>query len=174
MSEQITLEPINSVHMKVVADSGTLMELAEQFSFRPEGYQFVPAYKNRVWDGIIRLFQPMRPIIYVGLYPHIKKFCDDRGYFLSVPDHIGLDEEFDDDYPTQLAEEIDCKFIPRDYQTEYVLNALRKRRSLSLSPTSSGKSLIIYLIQQHYYQAFGLRTLIIVPTIYLLLWSKKV
>mgnify|MGYP000011403800 CR=1 FL=1 len=41
MSEQITLEPINSVHMKVVADSGTLMELAEQFSFRPEGYQFV-------------------------------------------------------------------------------------------------------------------------------------
>ena len=165
MSEQITIEPINSVHMKVVADSGTLMELAESFSFRPEGYQFVPAYKNRVWDGIIRLFQPMRPVLYVGLYPHLKKFCDDRGYFLSAPDHIGLDEEFDDDYPIQLAEEINCKFKPRDYQCDYVLNALRKRRSLSLSPTSSGKSLIIYLIQQHYFQAFGHRTLIIVPTI---------
>jgi superfamily II DNA or RNA helicase len=165
MSELIKVEHINSVHMKVSADSGTLMEISEYFSFRPEGYQFSPKYKARVWDGIIRLFQPMRPKLYVGLYPHLKKFCDDRGYTLQAPEHISTDEVFDDNYPEQLAKEINCKYIPRDYHNEYVLNALRRRRSLSLSPTSSGKSLIIYLIQQHYYQTFGHRTLIIVPTI---------
>jgi superfamily II DNA or RNA helicase len=165
MSERIEIENINSVHMKVKADSGTLMEISEHFSFRPEGYQFNPKFKARVWDGIIRLFQPMRPKLYVGLFPHLKKFCDDRGYTIVAPDHIGTKEQFDDDYPIELAKEINCKFTPRDYQIEYINNALRNRRSLSLSPTSSGKSLIIYLIQQHYYQAFGHRTLIIVPTI---------
>lgn len=165
MSELIKIEYIDSVYMKVSADSGTLMEIAEYFSFRPEGYQFNPRYKARVWDGIIRLFQPMRPKLYVGLFPHLKKFCEDRGYDIQAPDNIGADEVFDDDYAVQLAEEINCKYTPRDYQNEYIMNALRKRRSLSLSPTSSGKSLIIYLIQQHYYQAFGHRTLIIVPTI---------
>jgi DNA or RNA helicases of superfamily II len=165
MSELVKVEYINAVHMKVSADSGTLMEISDHFSFRPEGYQFSPKFKARVWDGIIRLFQPMKPKLYVGLYPHLKKFCDDRGYILQAPDEIGVDEYLDDDYAVQLANEINCKFTPRDYQNDYVVNALRKRRSLSLSPTSSGKSLIIYLIQQHYYQAFGHRTLIIVPTI---------
>ena len=165
MSELVRIERINAVYMKISADSGTLMEISDHFSFRPEGYQFSPKYKARVWDGIIRLFQPMKPKLYVGLYPHLKKFCDDRGYILQAPDEIGVDDYFDDDYAVQLANEINCKFTPRDYQNDYVVNALRKRRSLSLSPTSSGKSLIIYLIQQHYYQAFGHRTLIIVPTI---------
>jgi len=165
MGDVVNVEYLNAVNMKVTADPSVRQEISEYFSFKPEGWQFHPKVKARVWDGLIRLYQPMRPTLYVGLLPKLREFCEARDYHLNVPDNIGLDEEFDDDYPTQLAQEINCKFTPRDYQTEYVLNALRKRRSLSLSPTSSGKSLIIYLIQQHYYQAFGHRTLIIVPTI---------
>ena len=165
MSERIEVEYINSVYMRIKADSGLKVELSEFFAFKPEGYQFSPKYKARVWDGTIRLFQPMRPVLYVGLYPHLKKFCEQRDYILEAPKEIGEPEIIEDGYVEELAEEIGCKFKPRDYQIEYINNALRNRRSLSLSPTSSGKSLIIYLIQQHYYQAFGLRTLIIVPTI---------
>ena len=47
----VNVEPINAVHMKIDTDSGVKMELQQYFSFRPTGYQFVPAYKNRVWDG---------------------------------------------------------------------------------------------------------------------------
>lgn len=151
--------------MRVVCDSGIKQELSEFFAFRPEGYQFSPKYKARVWDGTIRLFQPMKPVLYVGLYPHLKKFCEDRDYILESPREIGEEEYIEDGYVEELAERISCKFKPRDYQIEYIENALRNRRSLSLSPTSSGKSLIIYLLQQHYYDALGLRTLIIVPTI---------
>jgi superfamily II DNA or RNA helicase len=165
MSERIEIEYINSVYMRIKADAGMKSELSEFFAFKPEGYQFSPKYKARVWDGTIRLFQPMRPVLYVGLYPHLKKFCEQRDYILEAPAEIGEKEIIEDGYIEELAESINCKYKPRDYQIEYIENALKNRRSLSLSPTSSGKSLIIYLIQQHYYQTFGLRTLIIVPTI---------
>ena len=165
MSERIEIEYLNSVYMRVKADAGMKSELSEFFAFKPEGYQFSPKYKARVWDGTIRLFQPMRPVLYVGLYPHLKKFCEQRDYILEAPAEIGEKEIIEKGYIEELAESINCKYKPRDYQVEYIENALKNRRSLSLSPTSSGKSLIIYLIQQHYYQTFGLRTLIIVPTI---------
>lgn len=74
MSEVITIDPVDSVYMRIVADSGVKMELSEYFSFKPEGYQFSPKYKARIWDGTIRMFQPMRPVLYVGLYAHLKSF----------------------------------------------------------------------------------------------------
>lgn len=165
MSEKITIEYMDSVYMRIVCDSGIKQELSEFFAFKPEGYQFSPKYKARVWDGTIRLFQPMKPVLYVGLYPHLKKFCEQRDYILESPREIGEEEIVEQGYVEDLAERINCKYKLRNYQIEYIENALRNRRSLSLSPTSSGKSLIIYLLQQHYYDALGLRTLIIVPTI---------
>ena len=165
MTDIINVEVKNAVHLIVRADPGTAMEISEYFSFKPAGYEWSPAYKNRMWDGVIRLFQPMRPVLYVGLFPRLKKFCEDRGYTLNAPDHLLHGEPTPEDYGYQLAKEVNCPFVPRDYQNQYVVDAIRDSRSLSLSPTSSGKSLIIYLIQQHYFRAFEHRTLIIVPTI---------
>jgi len=165
MSEIVRVEQINAVHLKIIADSGVKMELENYFKFQPNGYQFNPSYKNRIWDGWIRIFSAMRPALYVGLYPRLKKFCEERGYVLDAPEHLILGEEVPDDYGYQIANEINCKFQPRDYQNQYIVDAIRDGRSLSLSPTSSGKSLIIYLITQHYYRTYGHKTLIIVPTI---------
>ncbi|SVA35534.1 uncharacterized protein METZ01_LOCUS88388, partial [marine metagenome] len=36
----------------------------------------MPTYRNRIWDGKIRLFSPATGEIYVGLLPHLIKFCD--------------------------------------------------------------------------------------------------
>ena len=163
--DTVSVEIINAVYLKINADSGVKMELEDYFKFQPSGYQFNPSYKNRVWDGWIRLFQALRPKLYVGLFSKLVKFCEDRGYDLKAPDHLYVAEEIPDDYGYQIAKEIDCKFEPRDYQNQYVVDAIRDSRSLSLSPTSSGKSLIIYLITQHYLQTYNHRTLIIVPTI---------
>tara|TARA_B110000259_G_C14032633_1_gene407471 strand:- start:3258 stop:4751 length:1494 start_codon:yes stop_codon:yes gene_type:complete len=165
MTDIINVEVKNAVHLIVRADPGTAMEISEYFSFKPAGYEWSPAYKNRMWDGVIRLYQPLRPVLYVGLFPRLKKFCEDRGYTLNAPDHLLHGEPTPEDYGYQLAKEVNCPFEPRDYQNQYVVDAIRDSRSLSLSPTSSGKSLIIYLIQQHYFRAFEHRTLIIVPTI---------
>lgn len=165
MTDVVHVEQMNAVYLKVTADPGVRQEIANYFSFKPNGYQFHPSYKNRVWDGTIRLYNPMKPLLYVGLFPRLKKFVEGLGYDLKAPDHLMFGEEIPDDYGYKLAEEINCKFQPRDYQNQYIVDAIRDSRSLSLSPTSSGKSLIIYLIQQHYYRTYKHRTLIIVPTI---------
>ena len=165
MTDVVHVEQMNAVYLKVTADPGVRQEIANYFSFKPSGYQFTPAYKNRVWDGVIRLYNPMRPLLYVGLFSRLKNFCESLGYIVEAPDHLMLGENIPDDYGYQIAKDINCKFEPRDYQNQYIVDAIRDSRSLSLSPTSSGKSLIIYLIQQHYYRTYNHRTLVIVPTI---------
>lgn len=161
----IKVEKVNEVYMKVTSDPGIRQELMEYFSFRPPGYQFVPAFKNRMWDGFVRLYNPMKPYLYAGLLDYLSKFCEDREYIIEVSEDLVSNENIPDSYVEELAAELGTKLKPRDYQIQYVLNALRNNRSLSLSPTSSGKSFIIYLIQQHYFRNFNHRTLIIVPTI---------
>lgn len=165
MADIIKVEYINSVHMNVTSDPSVRQELSEYFSFRPEGYQFVPSYKNKVWDGYFRLYNPWKPILYVGLLPYLTKFCVDRGYDIDVDKALSEQIDIDNDYGYQLAKHIKSPYVPRDYQNDYVVHCLRNKRALIVSPTSSGKSYIIHLIQQHYYQAFGYRTLIIVPSI---------
>lgn len=136
MTEQVVIEYYNEVHMKVLADPGTRQEISQYFSFRPPGYQFSPKFKARYWDGWFRLFQPMKPLLYVGLIPHLEKFCKDRDYELIIPPEYKQKENVDDHYGYELAKEINCKFQPRDYQNDYVVNAIRNNRSLSLSPTA--------------------------------------
>jgi superfamily II DNA or RNA helicase len=167
MTDIVNVEYLNAVHMIVRADPGTAHEISDYFSFKPEGIEFHPKVRARMWDGYFRLFQPMKKLLYVGLLPHLKTFCKDRDYVLNIADELKDDHTIPDDYAYELAKQIGLneKFKPRDYQNNYVVQALRDKRSLNVSPTSSGKSLIIYLIQQHYQTTYGHRTLIIVPTI---------
>ena len=165
MTEKIIVEQINSVFLRIKTDPSTMQELTDYFSFRPPGYQFTPSYKNRVWDGFIRMISPMKPYLYVGLLEYLKKFCDDRGYEIHIDKELLASEPVPDSYVEELATSVGAKLKPRDYQIQYIVNAISNHRSLSLSPTSSGKSFIQYLIMQHYYQTYEHRTLIIVPTI---------
>jgi superfamily II DNA or RNA helicase len=55
------------------------------------------------------------------------------------------------------------RHAPRDYQIEGVYDALRHNRKLLISPTASGKSLMIYSIVRYYVER-GQNTLIVVPT----------
>ena len=165
MTETIKVEKINEVHMKLIADAGTLQEISEFFSFRPSGYQFNPKFKARVWDGYIRLVTPFKPFLYIGLLDQLKEFAKLREYELEIDKELLDEENVPDDYGYELAEEVGIKLKLRDYQNDYIVNAIRHKRSLNLSPTASGKSLVIFLLQQHYWRAFQHRTLIIVPTI---------
>ena len=56
-------------------DPSTSQELTEFFTFEVPGFKFMPMYRNRMWDGKIRLFSPGSGEIYVGLLPYIKQFC---------------------------------------------------------------------------------------------------
>lgn len=160
---KVILQKVNEVYYRVHADVDVKHELNEFFSFRPPGFQFSPAYKNKIWDGKIRIYKMMPSLLYIGLEHYVRSFCEERELELVVQEDgfVSIKEEVPDDYGFQLAE--GCKYKPRDYQNDAVVNAIREGRSVMLSPTASGKSFIIYLICKHYFSK-GMRALLIVPS----------
>jgi len=163
--DKVTIAYLDEVHMKVTSTPDVRQELCDYFKFRPLGYLFNPSYRNKIWDGYIRLYSPFKPILYVGLLHYIVKFCEDRDYEIEIDPKLIVNEKVDDDYAYQLAKQIKSPYEPRDYQNVYVNHCIKNQRALILSPTSSGKSYIQHLIQQHYYLTTELKTLVIVPTI---------
>lgn len=80
MGNDIIITKKDEVYAKVQCERSTAMELSEYFTFFVPGYQFVPAYRNRIWDGKIRLFNLHTQQLYLGLIPYLKEFCEERGY----------------------------------------------------------------------------------------------
>jgi len=127
------------------------------------------AYKKRYWDGKIKLFSPGTGEIYVGLLPYITSFCEEKGYEVILKDNefYGLPSTVDEFItPQGIGEYVKSLRLPhkvRDYQYKGIYEALRNKRKLLLSPTGSGKSLMIYALSR-FWTAKKLQTLIVVPT----------
>jgi len=143
-------------------------ELSEFFTFEVPGAKFMPMYKNRLWDGKIRLFSPASGEIYYGLLYYVKEFCSRNKIEYIVEE--GVENERDvvhqvvRDFIRSLRPKSKGKSLKvRDYQINAVHHALSRNRALLVSPTASGKSLIIYSLVR-YYQMAGEKILILVPT----------
>ena len=52
----LVIDKLNEVYLKIEADADIRRELGEYFTFEVPGFKFMPQYRNRVWDGKIRLF----------------------------------------------------------------------------------------------------------------------
>ena len=160
MSETVRVEKLDEVFMRVHCDDGLSKDLYDFFSFTVPGAKFMPSYKNRFWDGKVRLFSIKTNKIYIGLLPYVDEFCRERGFnFEGIQDVIGEKQRATEELH-QFIEELNLPFSPRDYQMEAFRTAVQYGRQLLLSPTASGKSLIIYLLARYYNK----KTIIIVPT----------
>mgnify|MGYP001223639687 FL=1 len=158
----------NEVYLKVDAEPHVYYELADQFTFEVPGAKFMPTYQKKYWDGKIRLFNTQSGEVYIGLLDRIVQFCKDHGYTYEFVEskYYGLPFEVNDriskegvkDYMTAIS-----KHKPRDYQIDGVYDALRNNRKLLVSPTASGKSLMIYAIIRYFVENKK-NTLIVVPT----------
>ncbi len=166
----ITIIKKDEVYAKVTCEKHITKELSEYFTFFVPGYQFVPAYRNRIWDGKIRMFNLQTNQIYLGLLPYIESFCNERSYTFDYGDPR---PDIEDEYSVYHAKKfigdlnIHARGEPieiREHQLDAYIHAMQKRRALLVSPTASGKSLIIYLIFRQLHQYQNLKGLIIVPT----------
>ena len=167
--ETLTIKKVNEVYMTIDCDGGSCWELQDYFTFTVPGMQFMPAVRNKFWDGKIRLFNAQTKRIYSGLLHHVQKFCEERDYNLEI-DPAYADAEFSIAEAKQFTDGLNLPFEVRDYQLDAFAHAIKKKRALMLSPTASGKSLIIYLIvryliQKIFFAKGDTRALIIVPTI---------
>ena len=149
-------------------ESSTSQELTEFFTFEVPGAKFMPMYRNRMWDGKIRLYSQKLKEIYFGLYPYIKSFAEERGYQVVVGKSVDIDNKVDKEVVTKFSNSLGQKFEARDYQIDAIYHSLKRNRMLLLSPTASGKSYIIYALIRYYSHLIknesNNRILLIVPT----------
>ena len=164
----LVISKANEVFLKVNAEPHIEYELRDHFTFEVEGAKFMPQYRNRNWNGEIHLFDLRSKRIYVGLLDRVISFCKRHDYTYKFVDneYYGTPYEENDtisyegvkDYMTSI-----CNHSPRKYQVEGVYDALKHNRKLLISPTASGKSLMIYALVRYYVDK-GKKILLVVPT----------
>ena len=156
--EIINISKKNEVYIQIDSEASTAQEICDHFTFMVPGYTFMPAYRNRLWDGKIRLFNVHNRLLYGGLFEHLCKFLYTRDY------KVKFDSDFNNEkikIKKDFIDSLKLPVIPRDYQMIAANHALSHHKTLLLSPTASGKSLIIYILIRY----LNLKTLILVPTI---------
>jgi superfamily II DNA or RNA helicase len=164
----LTISKKNEVYLHINAEPHIYYELSDQFTFDVPNAKFSPQFRNKYWDGKIRLFSTQTGEIYVGLLDKIIKFCEDHNYtyefidnkFYGLPFEVNknISKEGVKDYVNKIS-----RHVPRDYQVDGVYDALRYNRKLLISPTASGKSLMIYSVVRYYVEKQQ-NILIVVPT----------
>ena len=142
----LIIDKVNEVYLKIEAEADIRRELGEYFTFEVPGFKFMPQYRNRVWDGKIRLFSYATGQIYAGLYPYIIDWCEKNN--IQIVDGTKIkDVQTNADDVTRFLKALKIPKIEiRDYQREAFVHSITKSRCLLLSPTASGKSLIVYLM----------------------------
>ena len=174
MIEEISIDKKNEVHMLVQAEPGIEQEISEYFTFFIPGYKFMPSFKNKMWDGKIRLYNLRSKELYIGLLDHLLRFTKERQYkieYKSFP--RSLNKYNKKDYE-RFVKSLALNIHARDYQIDAFLYAINHERCLLLSPTASGKSFIIYLLLRYYQQKLpNFKALIVVPTTSLVAQMKS-
>ena len=164
----VIIQKSNEVYLKIKAEPHIEYELRDHFTFEVEGAKFLPQYRNRNWNGEIHLYDLRSKKIYVGLLDKIVSFCERHEYSYKFVDNdyygppfevnATISKEGVKDYIKSIT-----SIKAREYQIEGVYDCLKHNRRLLVSPTASGKSLMIYSLVRYYVDK-GMRILLVVPT----------
>lgn len=162
----VSIQKKDEVYVKIETEPAVDFELKDFFRFAVPGAQFTPQYRAKLWDGFLNLYNVFSKELYVGLVPYVEKFCEQHGYafenlcptvatddYTALPDFLAGLNAHSNGSPIEI----------RDYQIDAVHHALTQGRALLLSPTASGKSLILYALMRWHLQ-YGRKQLLIVPT----------
>jgi len=163
-----TISKKNEIDIHLDAEPSLIREVSDAFSFDVEGASFSPAYRKKYWDGRIRLLSTHTKTLPAGLTYQLCRWLDRHGYSWDFENNkfYGTPYEMDQRVFYEGVELFMNKISnvkPREYQVETVFHALKEYRKTILSPTGSGKSLMIYAIAR-YIKSIGKRTIIVVPS----------
>lgn len=175
----VVIRKVDNVFVQIVADAGIRMGMSEHFARYVKGYMFQPKYKARMWDGKIRLFNYQRGTIYAGLVKDVLEYCKENGLTVKLDPEV-KELFFSGHDTTSYIEAMELtahgkRIEWRDYQKEAIRTSIEQKRRIIQSPTSSGKSSIIYGISRYLQDEIfedSDRILIIVPTLNLITQMK--
>lgn len=164
----VIIEKKNEVYIKLICEPHVLYELQPYFTFTLESAKFMPQYRKTGWNGTISLLSTATGEIYAGLLDRVIEKIKAHGYAYEFKENpfYGLPFEINPEASSRGTEgylRAISKVPPYDYQINAVHECLRYNRKTIISPTASGKTLLIYALAR-YYTAKKLKTLIIFPT----------
>lgn len=108
---------------------------------RPDGYQFMPRYVNKMWDGYISLMNGYSKFP-TGLLQYIIPQLEDKGYKVTIAN----DSRIAVPTGTIVIKDMLADVKLRDYQIEAANRLLEERRGVAKMATNSGKTEIIAAI----------------------------
>ena len=76
----IIVQKKDEVYVKVDAEPHITRELSDYFRFRVPGFQYMPSFRSKKWDGYIYLFSYLNYTLYLGLLDYLSTFAEDRKY----------------------------------------------------------------------------------------------
>jgi len=164
----IIIQKKNEIYLKVETEPHIHQELSEYFTFEVPGAKFMPQYRSKYWDGKIRLYSNHNGEIYVGLLDKLISWAKKCEYTVEFKNNKFYGSPFEENEMISVEGVSDymksiSRHEPRDYQVNAVYDALRYNRKLLISPTASGKSLMIYSIVRYFVEKEH-NILLIVPT----------
>lgn len=167
----------DEVHIKIQCNDSIAREMQDYFTFIKPGSHYIKYFdksknktRTKLTDGKVKLFHLRKMELYRGLIPYIEKFASHYKYTISYDNPTLISKnKFTHENMEEFASSLNLQskgepITPRDYQIEYASQAISNKRLLILSPTSSGKSAMIYLIIRALQHIIKNKILIIVPT----------
>ena len=161
---------IDEVSLYVKAETSIKYEISDYFKFRVPGFQFMPAYRNKTWDGYIFIYNINKSEMPIGLFEVLKNFCIESGYSYDIDAELLSNDISYTDIETYMnnlnIQSAGNDITPYDFQVKAVHQVANVNKSLILSATGSGKSLIAYSsIRYHLDNTKNAKILLIVPTV---------
>lgn len=163
------IKKIDAVNIQLSAEQSIMKELSDLFTFQVPNFHFMKKRMNRPnWDGKIRLLKGN--ILYQGLIKDVLEYCEKNNYVYEFTNDVSSETEYKLNSETvkpfieslNLPKQLHGQpFEVRDYQIDTLIKGSRVNQRLYISPTSSGKSLMIYMFTKLFKDK---KILIIVPT----------
>ncbi len=137
------IEAANDYAYLRTEDEALLLKLWKILRFRDKNYAFNAAYRMKVWDGFKDFFDKNNGKFLSGLLPDVMAALKVWDVPFELKDNRGL---FD-----FTVKSVDENFLPgvklRDYQVDYINQALKLRRGLVCSQTgchAKGQGILMY------------------------------
>lgn len=183
-SNDIKVDVLNASYIQLHCDESQSQEFSDYFTFDLPEAKYMSNFRRGGrsrggWDGKIRLFDKRNSRLPLGLFSKFKLLCSERQYNTYIAtsrrsNYLLQSREWSELESANFVSKLrptrsdGSGLVMREDQLNAVTKAIRNRRSLILSPTASGKSLISYVISM-WHQSFNPRSkgLVIVPRIQL-------
>jgi superfamily II DNA or RNA helicase len=151
--DKIKVKYHNEVFLKIETVLSVYQNLWSHFSYMIADFHFKKAKNPNWWnwDGKIRLFDRKQRTLPYGLIKYLYEYSKQNGYKLELDDKILNNKNKITD--VQLKKFIKTLKLPYelyDYQYAAVKKAIIQKKITFLSPTSSGKSLMIYVYLRYF------------------------